>query len=230
MIQFKSWDSNFFNIKIGEVTNISDEIVSQMISENYDLIYIFLRLTNEKVLNELLNETNAKIVDTKVVFKKNISTLDENVNFFEFNSTDSFDQLEKLSIESGHKSRFKLDNNFKKGKFEELYKIWIQKSIEKDEIKVFVYRENKKLAGFVTVEIKNGIGAIGLIAVDNSLRGNGIGRKLVSQVEAFLIKSKVNVLEVATQLDNIEACAFYNNLGFEIKETINIYHLWKKMK
>jgi dTDP-4-amino-4,6-dideoxy-D-galactose acyltransferase len=230
MIQFKSWDSNFFKIKIGEVTNISDKILSQMILENYDLIYIFLKKPNIEASNEFLKETNAKIVDSKVIFKKNISSIEENVNLFEFNSTDSFNQIEKLSLESGHKSRFKLDLNFEKGKFEELYKLWIQKSIEKDEIKVFVYRKNNKLGGFVTVEIKEGIGTIGLIAVDKSLRGHGIGRKLVNQVETFLVKSKVNVLEVATQLDNFGACAFYNNLGFEIKETINIYHLWKKMK
>jgi dTDP-4-amino-4,6-dideoxy-D-galactose acyltransferase len=41
-----------------------------------------------------------------------------------------------------------------------------------------------------------------------------------------LIESNIFTLEVPTQLDNIQACRFYEKCGFQIKEIKNIYHFW----
>lgn len=231
MIQYLKWDSEFFNLKIGKSVTFNDEIVSEMESDNFDLLYVFAKNpTCENLI--YLQKYNANLVDTKVIFHKHLDFKLDNETLFEFNEIDDVNQLIYLAIESGHKSRFRLDKNFEAKKFEEMYENWILNSLkDTSSTKVFVYRDNFKLGGFVTVEIKNGIGTIGLIAVDETLRGNGIGAKLIKQVEFYLMQSSVSELEVATQLENFGACEFYKQSGFNIKETINIYHLWKiKMK
>ena len=227
MVQHLEWDSEFFNLKIGKCFDISEMIVNQMYLDNFDLLYVFVDEPSAEQLM-LLQENNANLVDSKVVFHKFLDSKRDHVMLSEFKSTDSLSQIVELAIQSGHKSRFKLDENFEEEKFEEMYKIWINKSVnDKSATKVFVYRDHKKLGGFVTVDISNSVGTIGLIAVDESLRGRGIGAKLVKQVESFLLQSNISELEVTTQLDNNGACEFYKQLGFKIKETTNIYHLWK---
>ena len=66
-------------------------------------------------------------------------------------------------------------------------------------------------------------GMIYHLAVAASLRGQGIGNRLMSEVEARLrakgcLKSYLLVLE-----DNIEATAFYEHLGWELMEGHLIY-------
>tara|TARA_R110000737_G_scaffold352064_1_gene396468 strand:+ start:18303 stop:18998 length:696 start_codon:yes stop_codon:yes gene_type:complete len=228
LIQHLNWDSDFFNLKIGKVLGLNNEIIQELISKNYDLLYVFSQ-DPKGISNNIIKQSNAQLVDSKVIFQKEIKFDGKLVDCVEFSSSDSMDQLFQLALESGHKSRFKLDENFEKGKFEELYNIWIKKAVNETETqKVFVYRDKSSLGGFVTIEIKNETAVIGLIAVHDSLRGQGIGKKLMNQVESYLINRKIPKLEVATQLENSGACKFYEQLGFEIKETIKIYHLWKK--
>jgi dTDP-4-amino-4,6-dideoxy-D-galactose acyltransferase len=39
-------------------------------------------------------------------------------------------------------------------------------------------------------------------------------------------EKNIHLLDVATQLNNADACKFYERLGFNITRTENIYHIW----
>ena len=141
----------------------------------------------------------------------------------------SSDKLKILALQSGLYSRFKIDLRFDNGEFQKLYSEWIEKSVKKIISKeILVYYKQNDEKGFVTLDIKAGIGSIGLIAVDELERGNSIGKELMNAALYFFKNQNVNNIEVVTQKANVIACKFYKSLGFEVKSIENIYHIWIK--
>jgi dTDP-4-amino-4,6-dideoxy-D-galactose acyltransferase len=222
------WDSEFFNKKISRFNiNKATEIenfYSSISRFNGDLVYLF---SKEKLAIQL--NAHFFLADKKVVFRKKIVSEQElfNDNHVESSTTLTKELLE-LAFLSGHHSRFKLDNSLN-SKFNELYRIWLEKSINRElASEVFVYKIEQKEIAFVTIK-KNGDSAnIGLLAVNSSYHGKNIGSLLISAIENWCFKNNISTLDVATQLDNIQACNFYKKNGFDIKEVDYIYHYYKK--
>ncbi|KIX20500.1 hypothetical protein SY27_11320 [Flavobacterium sp. 316] len=224
MIKRLEWDSNFFEMEIGELfykqqLNIEDVI-------KYHLLYV---KGNEDFEAIIPNFTNS-FSEIKVVFAKKLKT-----KGYMFNNIFSCDELTynikdlyKLAFESGKNSRFNLDKKFSRKKFEELYTKWIDNSINKkfaDD--VFIYQENKVSLGFVTFKVYANFATIGLIAVDPSSQGKGIGSKLIDAVEEKVIDLGINILQIPTQLENKSACSFYKKKEYSIEKITFIKHFWK---
>ncbi|MFZ1041516.1 MAG: GNAT family acetyltransferase [Anaerolineales bacterium] len=99
----------------------------------------------------------------------------------------------------------------------------IQKKIQRDPDLFLVAESDHEIVGTVIGGFDGRRGMIYHLAVVASLRGQGIGNRLMSEVEARLyakgcLKSYLLVLE-----DNIEATAFYEHLGWELMEGHLIY-------
>lgn len=235
LLEILEWDSSFFGYKIAKIIakNISVEkltaLIRQAEMEGVKLLYLFTDPADEISVNTA-NVTGAKLVDQKVTFHKKIddsevSILDDHIELYEKEIPSG--QLVNLSMQSGLYSRYKTDPGFKNNEFEKLYLAWIENSVNKKIADyTFVYIENGKELGFVTLKVKDTLGQIGLIAVDEGSRGKAIGKKLISAVIQKLGQKKISDLEVATQTDNVDACNFYKKTGFNVSRTENIYHIW----
>jgi len=231
MIKFLDWDSNFFGKRIGSVHLYSPEVkeLKELIKDkkenNFQLIYLFIEKPSTEIHNWIVNHSGL-LVDNKVNFEKIIHSNKFNTypNIIEFNEF-SNSKLKKLAISSGHKSRFKVDPRLN-SKYEELFIIWIERSIEGVMAdKVFVYIDNDEIVGFVSIKIKEDYGQIGLIAVDDEHQKKGIGIKLIETCEAWLHNNQIFRLQVITQKENTGACLLYKKTCFAIIETQTIYHI-----
>jgi dTDP-4-amino-4,6-dideoxy-D-galactose acyltransferase len=235
LLEILEWDSSFFGYPVAKIKaeKISVEKLAVLLKQakliGIKLIYLFSDPVDEKTINTAM-KTGAKLVDQKIIFQKKIddsavTNLDGHIEIY--NKDYPSEQLVSLSIQSGLYSRYKIDPGFKNNEFEKLYLAWIENSVNKKIAdQTFVYVENGKELGFVTLKIKDAIGHIGLIAVDENSRGRSIGKKLVFAVIDHLIQKKIPDLEVATQIENADACNFYKKVGFDDKKTENIYHIW----
>ena len=179
------WDSTFFNFKIGKITiNSLDEINFEDIN-TFDLIYVY---ANEKLI--LTNKLEIKLVDEKITFQKNDLKNRDNFDLIngyvikEIISVTS--DLKKLVLQSGNYSRFKIDSNFNQQKFQELYYEWIDNSVYGNlaDIVLGVFHLNK-VVGFVTLKKHLSFSRIGLIAIDETYRGLGLGKLLLSYMEKY---------------------------------------------
>jgi len=234
-LEILDWDSNFFGYPVARITalSISNEHLANLIKEAKDksikLVYIFSDPADKNSANTI-NNSDAKLVDQKITFHiKIISPVVNPIDscIKEFESDQPSKQLINLAIQSGLYSRYKIDSNFKNNEFERMYLAWIEKSVNKKIAdNTLIYEENGMELGFVTLKIKDKFGQIGLIAVDETSRGKSIGKKLITAVIDILFKKNITDLEVATQLDNIEACRFYEKVGFKGIKIENIYHIW----
>lgn len=224
MINQLDWDSNFFELQIAECFIDNQSVIN--VEKTYDLIYVFSN--SDKDIN--LPGYSESYKENKIVY---IKDLDKNQldceNILSFSSTNfSREQLYKLSFESGKYSRFKKDKKFSIQQFENLYKRWIDNSLDfgfSDDILVYV--EEKKIIGFISYKIKNNEATIGLVAVLPNYQGKGIGKKLLQVVENELIKNDIKVLNIPTQKENLEACSFYKKRGYKVKQSIIIKHFWR---
>lgn len=220
-----SWDSDFFGYKVGAVS-VEEPIDILLLLDfikntDFKLIYLFSNQQQNRLSHDIYG-------DIKVTFSYDlideVYQVDENI--IDFNAI-RLSNLFDLSLQSGEFSRFKLDINFKNFEFERLYFQWILNSLEgKIADKVFVYSEDLKIKGMITLKMENECAEIGLIGVDENARGKGIGKKLINKVKSYAQSKGCEILKVPTQEINKKAINFYKSCGFEIIERKYIYNIW----
>ena len=239
-IKFLEWDSIFFVKKIAAayitISDNEEDIISQIKSyPDYELVYI--HTPQEYVFSkEIVSRENLLLMDSKVIYAKEISNIDGikeiDRHISVYSKKEIHPSLLSLALLSGECSRYKLDENFaKQNAFERLYEKWIENSINGSFADVtYVYEESGSMEGMVTVSIDrdNGVSKIGLISVNKKTQNKGIGTKLMDAVINYSIQNSVTRLEVATQLRNTQACAFYDKRHLSVKSITNIYHYWIK--
>ena len=107
--------------------------------------------------------------------------------------------------------------------------LWLEKSLSKEiASEVFVYNDGNNEIGFITIKKVENLAIIGLLAVDTLYAGKNIGTSLMRTVENWCINNGVNEIEVATQIDNINACNFYRKNGYITKQIDYIYHYYSE--
>jgi dTDP-4-amino-4,6-dideoxy-D-galactose acyltransferase len=175
------------------------------------------------------------MVDQKIVFEIDLNYIkctkpeQQNIHQIDINSSFDLERLEAIALQCGEYSRFYTDKNFGYELYTRLYKEWLYKSIKKHIAdQVFIYEENDLLTGFISISKKDKEGSIGLLAVDKISRGKSIGKKMVYTVFDYFKKENIMKVNVATQLNNINGCNFYKNIGFTQTSVTNIYHYWFK--
>ena len=135
--------------------------------------------------------------------------------------------LERLAVEAGRYSRFRVDPDFPQERFIALYSEWLRKSLTGEIADaVMVVADTGRVHGLVTVAQAQGGGKIGLVAVDAACRGRGLGRQLVEAAKAWFAARGAAFAEVVTQQDNAAACRLYETCGFRVHQVQFIYHLW----
>lgn len=244
MIEILQWDSEFFGFGIGKIDLAgavelgSTEIERQMQHQDIRLLYIFHQQDQSPVplhSKDFTQHTGATLVDRKVVFAKALEEEKEKTTtpgISRIGNHQPTPQLYSLALQSGVYSRFRLDKNFPPGSFGRMYKMWLEKSLSgelADEV-LIAGSDPQTTPGMATLSLKNDTATIGLIAVDEKARGQKTGHKLMTAARQIAAQAGKTQITVATQLDNHAACAFYKQLGYEVKEIWQVYHLWREAK
>ncbi|MDO9546696.1 MAG: GNAT family N-acetyltransferase [Pelolinea sp.] len=231
--QLLPWDTDFFSKKTGriiptvlEIDRLSS-ILSEMRKEGYHLAY----WPSDEECAYDIDLLGGILVDRKTIFEIDLNNIDMNTlglpRSKPYTSDIPISQLEKLALQSGEFSRFAVDPGFSRENFSSLYKTWMRKSVTgemADAILVIV--QANQIAGMVTVAKSQGVGSIGLIAVDENFRGKKLGQQLVYDARRWFIKNGCHTAQVVTQGDNLPACNLYEKCGYHRKTTAYFYHFW----
>lgn len=220
------WDSEFFGFEVGELNTSTAFLNTE--HQNFDLIYI---KQNEDLDLSIVGYEKT-FQETKIIFTKSLA--DKNVIHLDLIDFDEKpiknEKLYELAYLSGNYSRFLLDHQFGKEKFKNLYRTWIDNSINKKFAdKIFYTIHDNKISGFVTLQTRCEYASIGLIAVDPAFQGKGIGGILISICEHYCFLKNFKELRIPTQEENIGACNFYKKIGYSVMEKTFIKHYWKNI-
>ena len=228
------WDSDFFNFKVAKINTFDSKEVYQDILEdlkrqNIKLAYCFT--TPGSFMDKILEVDSAILVDQKVTYSRPINRENNevsDVNILAYSKGIVTDKMVDIAIQTSEHSRFRVDVNFQNEEFKKLYYQWIKNAVEDIHGgQLFTYQEVETLKGLIYLkEINHKIGIISLIGVDKEARGEQIGTKLINQSMAYFNKLGKKEVQVVTQKANVLACNFYEKNGFEIIDTVNVYHLW----
>ena len=222
----KGWDSNFFNLKVGEY-KVENNIGQNFNTADCDLIYCYSESEINLSFSNFLNSHS----EIQSNYRKKLIPINySHPEIFHLNQLSEFNinELYELAYESGKYSRFKLDPKFSEKQFQALYKKWIDNSINSQIADIFlIFLDDEMITGFVTCIVGKDSASIGLLAVNQNEQGKGIGRILIHSLESYLHKSNIEILNVVTQSENNVAINFYKKMGFELINQKYIKHYWK---
>ncbi|MES2648320.1 MAG: GNAT family N-acetyltransferase [Bacteroidota bacterium] len=228
MIKKRHWDSEFFDLCIGELYTTNKTVFEELltIGDAYDLVYIHSQ-------EELAFNTNSFPAYVKLLFEKELIESDYSIN--KIISLDhsvhssQYEALLALAFSSGQHSRFKVDDRFGGPRFKLLYKLWLDNSLSRSfALDLLAHSDDNLIDGFVTLaHVDLNTAAIGLIAVHENARGKGIGGALLKAASNLAITKGYKYLQVATQEDNLAAVVFYEHNGFNAKSKTYTYHYWR---
>jgi len=234
--QLLTWDSEFFKLKIAALRTPGffnppdlEELVNKLKEEGFQLLYLYVSPEDQATI-AFAAAQGWRLVDEKITYSLDLSNVSEfqpTGEVVAFTAPIASEELVSLAIQSAVWSRFKTDPNFPPEAHRKLYREWIENSVKGQLAdSVQVHQTEGQTDGLVTIKVTDNIGIIGLIGVDQSVRGRGIGTQLISATINYCLARQVKQIRVDTQKQNAAACRFYEKNNFQINDLINVYHLW----
>jgi dTDP-4-amino-4,6-dideoxy-D-galactose acyltransferase len=150
-------------------------------------------------------------------------------------------RLRRIAAASHHDSRFYSDPHFDRGRCDELYAIWIEKSCADPSGIVLVAEVAAAAgrvqgaagggaappAGYITATLEpGGEGRIGLFAVGAEAQGRGVGGELIAAAFAWFAGRGADPVSVVTQGRNVRAQRLYQKAGMLTRSVELWYHRW----
>jgi ribosomal protein S18 acetylase RimI-like enzyme len=229
------WDSRFFGVETARV--VADTLTPERAAEidrwcaghRIKFLYFLARPDDPETIR-LAEQGGYALTDVRMTFEQPLSA-DAPVN--RTSSVRPFEEpdlpaLRRIARTSFTDGRFYSDPHVPRAKCDELYDIWITKSTGADPSGVLVARDEGRAVGFVTCDLDAATnwGSIGLLGVDESARGRGVGRALTQGALAWFALRGLPGVTVITQGRNVVAQRLYQRCGFVTRSVRLYYHKW----
>jgi ribosomal protein S18 acetylase RimI-like enzyme len=143
--------------------------------------------------------------------------------------------LREIASSAHRDTRFHADRNFDAARADELYATWIEKSVLGYADRVLVVERDNAPVAYLTLHVTQpgaaaGAGGrtarIGIFAVHERCRGQGIGRDLLRTAAHALDTEGVTQTSVVTAGRNVAALRLYKSEGFATIDVALWYHRW----
>lgn len=241
-ISVLQWDSEFFKRSVAKISiNANEDIdlaetLVNCTQQNYKLLYFFIDNKNEIVTKKIQKQLGLPI-NQKIIF--DITDLSgENIQL-QPNASLSYKLLQRgeadkiynrivaLTIKAGTFSRFKLDEKIEQYYFEEMYRIWVKALLYNSNYRVIIIEDTNKpddeIIGFIAYKIIEAGYKIDFMSISDNYKKQGLGKALIKKMTEQITAPNYVITEIHQQ--NIGAYNFFTNLGFAVKQTIDIYHV-----
>jgi dTDP-4-amino-4,6-dideoxy-D-galactose acyltransferase len=231
---YLEWDSNFFAKRIARLnrSRLDDATVAQSqawcdhnridclyfladaehpetprLSANHGFLLVDIRMTLERVLPDR-DLANAQPAEIRLARESDLATL-------------------RAIAASGHRdTRFYFDRHFDRTKCDSLYETWIENSFRGFAQAVLVAEVGGKATAYLTCHLRETQSQIGLVAVGDGYRGEGLGGKLVRGFFSWSRDHGATRAAVVTQGRNLPAQRLYQRNGFVSASLQLWYHRW----
>jgi len=230
------WDSDHFGISIGRILfpAVSEVTLAKALrsadAAGIRCLYWLIDFNGAQVA--IGQRAGFKKVDVRVELEADLGSqplsLGETPGIRQAVESD-LDPLKALASRSHRNTRFYADRSFPPRRSDALYAEWIGKSVQDPSQKVFVSGPPGLPNGYIAFGMSGtGIGVIGLIAVEESQRGTGLGSTLVRAALSRLRAQGAENVTVVTQTNNQAAQRLYGGLGFKERNRSVWLHRWQE--
>jgi dTDP-4-amino-4,6-dideoxy-D-galactose acyltransferase len=243
-----AWESEHFGFPVGRIGDpaldkrgLGEALVAAR-AEGYRLI-VWSTTRDVSLSDALLGKFAGAHVDAKTTFVRSLGETERHSGSAEmqergrrqgaliepYTGATAGDDLIRLALAAGVYSRFRVDPRCPREKFESLYRLWIERSVRHelaDEVLAARMSPESPACGMITLTMSEAVGSIGLIAVDDQVRGQGVGRALVEAGLDWMRSRGAREARVVTQGANEPACRLYRRSGFAVGRVEQVYHFW----
>ena len=239
IVTYLTWDSDHWGITIGKVncfrlnTDNANLIKESLSQEQWRCLYFLADATCPLTIN-LAHSLGFRFIDTRITLELELGKYNrQKIPFFtkkiERATEAKMHPLQSMAASSHNNTRFFKDQNFDQSRAEQLYSRWIERDLERGII--FVTKSDTESAnaidGYISCYISEGyIGHISLIAVNSSVRGQGVGNVLLQKALDYFWDNQCKRVVVPTQADNIAALRLYEKAGFCVTDSKVWFHHW----
>jgi dTDP-4-amino-4,6-dideoxy-D-galactose acyltransferase len=238
IVKYLDWDTKFFGIPMAYVSclNLTENIqklVDKFAKDNDLKMIQYLCDCHDRRSVEIAERNGYNFVDIRLTFNLDLRSFENgyhmNCDNYHYGLASSSEMNELKSLSEGiyRDSRYYFDGNFDVDRLNDFYSGWIEKSIFGDfDDECYCVFDNTKPIGFCTIRYKNQVASIGLFGISKSYGGQGIGKKLLSNVLMRVKNKGFSRVSVVTQGRNYRAQRLYQSIGFRTRSTQLWYHKW----
>jgi dTDP-4-amino-4,6-dideoxy-D-galactose acyltransferase len=238
---FLEWDSQFFGKRIGSLrgntmTTEGMEQALQWASElALDCVYFLVNTDDPETIrvaerNGFYFQSVRTVVERSLVNLESVILPPMDGLTLRISRVDDLDFLRPVARHAYNWTRFAIDPCFPDEKSEEMYDIWLTKSVNHEMAdEVIVAEYEGQAVGYVTCRLakdSSGEGTIQLLGVNEENRGLKIGQRVVVESMLWLAKQGMTKVSLATQGHNVPVIRFYERLGFTTRSIQFWYHKW----
>jgi len=231
------WDSEFFGLRIARYTSdhLTDEAAGEALEscrrEGIDCLYLLL--ADDAGSLAAAEHAHLQAVDTRLTLARPLAGHEPAASPYLIRPADPSDlpQLRTIARTAHHDSRFYSDPHFDRARCDALYQTWIERSCQGYANRTLVAEIKGQPAGYVSCHLSDaGEGSIGLFAVAEHARGNGVGGALVRSALGYFQQAGMRTAQVVTQERNRLAQRTYERNGFAVRSRQLWFHSWPNSK
>jgi dTDP-4-amino-4,6-dideoxy-D-galactose acyltransferase len=226
------WDSDFWGVLVGrveegELTAERLAAVDEWAQSNDVACLYFLADGDDPASAHTAERGGFRLMDLRVELRRPSSDERALQRLRDARPSDA-QALRRIARSSHGITRFYADPNFGDDRCDDLYDIWISRSLEGWAEGVLVADVEYGAAGYVSCHLDdaNATGSIGLIAVDERARGAGIGVDLARGAVGWCHARGAETMSVVTQGRNVGALRTFQRAGFLVDSVGLWFHKW----
>lgn len=225
------WDSAFFELRIARVNEplrTEREALSALdwsLSHRIQCLY-YLAPSDDSRVSAVANKFAFSLVDIRMTLGNAHQTAIPPFARVRCATEKDLPALIAIARSAHTDSRFYYDGNFSRERCDDLYELWITKTVHGDAQRVFVVEQNGHPAGYVTCHVNGENGEIGLLGIAEGARRTGCGTELVGAALNFFKMSGIERVRVVTQGRNFPAQRLYQRCGFLTQSVELWFHRW----
>ena len=241
MINYLTWDSDFFGFPIGKITVKklhADNIIPLLTHAEHERFRcLYFEANPDDAITIAIAESHGfHLVDVRTVLEHPFDDRPAPVPLYPIPDNlmitsphpNDMSRLKEISAQTGYTSRFAFDKNFGKIASERLYQAWIENATKGYADKIFIARCGKdgEAIGLMTCTLQSDIANIQLAGVSLDYRKRSVGTALVQTALDWAKSEKCAKMHVVTQGRNVPAQRLYQQMGFFTKSVSLFYHKW----
>lgn len=218
-----SWDGEFWGVRIAQADHPD---VDDWAREHAVGCLFLLLDTGEIERIHQAEERGFRMMDIRVELE--VETYQSNAFGTRLVLHEDIVGISDLARRSHRLTRFYADPRFPDSRCDDLYEGWIQNSVAGWADAVYVTGPLGAPTGYVTIHIDDDrdSSSLGLIAIAENARGQGLGQQLVFAVLNHAREQCVPRMRVVTQARNAAALRLFERCGFRIVKTHVWLHKW----
>jgi GNAT superfamily N-acetyltransferase len=223
------WDSEFWGVRIARVhgDTMTPELAAEVAAwaAANDVACLYFLAGEDASTAHAAEDAGFRLMDVRVGLARRTAAAarDERIRAFR---PDDLPALRAIARTSHAATRFYSDPRFPRERCDDLYDAWIVRSAEGWAEEVLVAENGGRPAGYLSLHADAERASIGLFAVAEEARGNGLGAALVDAAIGWGAERGLGEIAVVTQGRSAAALRVYERNGFAVESLGFWFHRW----